>query len=75
MTFKSLYQLDLQDDSSSKEICLPYKTENRPGIGRVLIATRTIKPMELVLIDPGTVTGPNYTSKPVCLECLRPVNG
>ena len=67
--------LDLQDDSSSKEICLPYKTENRPGIGRVLIATRTIKPMELVLIDPGTVTGPNYTSKPVCLECLRPVNG
>ena len=66
-----------QDDesSASKEICLPYKTENRPGIGRVLIATRTIKPMELVLIDPGTVTGPNYTSKPVCLECLRPVNG
>ena len=68
-------KLTLQDDSSSKEICLPYKTENRPGIGRVLIATRTIKPMELVLIDPGTVTGPNYTTKPVCLECLRPVNG
>merc|ERR1719464_1973491 len=72
----NLHRVTIQeDDSSSKEICLPYKTENRPGIGRVLIATRTIKPMELVLIDPGTVTGPNYTSRPVCLECLRPVNG
>lgn len=58
-----------------EEVCLPFKTENRAGIGRVLIATRTIKPMELILVDPGTITGPNYTSRPVCLECLRPVNG
>ena len=31
--------------------------------------------MELILIDPGTVTGPNYTTKPMCLDCLKPVNG
>ena len=61
-----------QDDNGQ---CFPYQIENRPGIGRVLIATRTIKPMELILMDPGTVIGPNYTSKPTCLECLRPVNG
>ena len=59
----------------TRRICLPYKTENRPIIGRVLVATRTIKPMELILIDPGTVIGPNYTSKPTCLECLRLVDG
>ena len=26
-------------------------------------------------MDPGTVIGPNYTSKPTCLECLQPANG
>eukprot|EP00093_Oithona_nana_P005600 05600.XXX_90784_92820_1 [CDS] Oithona nana genome sequencing. len=63
------------DQAKTKEICLPYKVGNKPNIGRVLIATRTIKPMELILIDPGTVTGPNYTTKPMCLDCLKPVNG
>ena len=28
--------------------------------------------MELVLVDRGVVVGPNYTSPPVCLECLKP---
>ena len=28
--------------------------------------------MELVLVDPGTVVGPNYSSKPTCIECLHP---
>ena len=31
-----------------------------------------IKAMELVLVDPGTVVGPNYSSKPICIECLHP---
>jgi len=34
----------------------------------VLFATRDIKPLELILIDPGTVVGPNYKSLPVCLS-------
>merc|ERR1719402_1249550 len=29
--------------------------------------------MELILVDPGTVVGPNYSSQPVCLECLKEV--
>ena len=44
-----------------------------PGKGRVLFATRDIQAMELVLVDPGTVVGPNYSSQPVCLECLKEV--
>jgi hypothetical protein len=27
--------------------------------------------MDLVLVDPGTVVGPNYRSNKVCLECLK----
>ena len=41
------------------------------GKGRVLFATRDIRALDLVLIDPGTVVGPNYRSKKVCLECLK----
>ena len=43
--------------------------------GRILRATRPIKALEIVLVDPGTVVGPNYSSRPVCLECLMPVTG
>ena len=28
--------------------------------------------MELIMVDPGTVVGPNYSSKPICIECLKP---
>jgi len=44
-------------------------------VGRILVAARAIRPLELVLVDPGTLTGPNYSSVPVCLECLKPVSG
>ena len=36
------------------------------------IVIGNIKAMELVLVDPGTVVGPNYSSKPICIECLHP---
>ncbi len=55
--------------------CFPYRADYKEGIGRILVATRTIKPMELILVDPGTVKGPNYTTTPACLECLLPVSG
>jgi hypothetical protein len=41
------------------------------GKGRVLFATRDIRALDLILVDPGTVVGPNYRSKKVCLECLK----
>lgn len=63
------------DPNGSGWICFPYEAAYREGIGRVLVATRHIRPMELLLVDPGTCTGPNYSSKPVCLECLKFVNG
>ena len=39
-----------------------------PEKGRVLFAVRDISALELVLVDPGTVVGPNYKSEPVCLQ-------
>ena len=45
------------------------------GKGRILLATRDIKPLDLVLVDPGTVIGPNYRSRRVCLECLKLAEG
>ena len=53
--------------------CFPYRAGVVPGKGRVLFATRDVAPLELVLVDPGTVVGPNYKSEPVCLQCLRSV--
>ena len=58
---------------NGNDYCFPYQADNKEGIGRILRATRNIKAMDIVLIDPGTVVGPNYSSKPICLECLRPV--
>ena len=33
-----------------------------------MFAVRDISALELVLVDPGTVVGPNYKSEPVCLQ-------
>ena len=58
-----------------QDYCLPYRAGRLPGKGRVLFSTRDIRPLELILVDPGTVLGPNYKSEPVCLQCLRQVQG
>ncbi|TRY62157.1 hypothetical protein TCAL_03700 [Tigriopus californicus] len=66
------FQLHRLEDQS---YCCPYEVDVKAGIGRILRATRAIKAMEIVLIDPGTVVGPNYSSTPVCLDCLSSVDG
>ena len=41
-----------------------------------MVATRDIKAMEIILEeDKPAVSGPMYESRPVCLECLGPVDG
>ena len=41
-------------------------------LSNIHLSTGNIKAMELVMVDPGTVIGPNYSSKPICIECLHP---
>ena len=39
---------------------------------KYMVFSGNIKAMELIMVDPGTVVGPNYSSKPICIECLKP---
>eukprot|EP00095_Tigriopus_kingsejongensis_P008846 snap_masked-scaffold15_size728074-processed-gene-2.0 protein:Tk08846 transcript:snap_masked-scaffold15_size728074-processed-gene-2.0-mRNA-1 annotation:"protein isoform a" len=44
-------------------------------VGRFMVATRDIQPLELILEDSPAVFGPNHDTEPICLECLVPVDG
>jgi hypothetical protein len=48
--------------------CLPYRVAHRPGVGRVLVAVRDVKPGELAILDRAISVLPE--NQPVCLGCL-----
>ena len=43
-------------------------------VGKYLVATRDISPLDLILVDYPVAFGPNHDTAPVCLECLLPIN-
>ena len=55
--------------------CKPFKISHNETVGRYLVATRDIKPGELMLEDATLIMGPKTITEPVCLACYRPVNG
>ena len=57
------------------QYCLPFKVTYSPQVGRYLVASRDIKPLELVLWDTAAAVGPAADSVPVCLECFSKVDG
>ena len=67
--------VDHSKDNIVKEICFPFKVINSDVLGRHFIATRDIKPLELILVDPPAVVGPATKTKPVCIICLGPLVG
>ena len=60
------------NDKDKKYVGLPYKIENSEKFGRYFVATRDIKPLELILVDEPGVVGPATKTKPVCIVCLNP---
>lgn len=58
-----------------QELCLPFRIQYKEGVGRYIVATRDISPLEVILEDDPAVFGPNHDTEPVCLECLLPVDG
>ena len=44
-------------------------------VGRYLVATRDIEPLELIIEDEPAVFGPNHDTGPACMECLIPTDG
>ena len=55
--------------------CFPFRVRWRAGRGRCLVATRDIKPLELIMFDAAIAHGPKNLSKAVCLECGELVDG
>ena len=62
-----------------REYCFPYRISwNEVGGGHCVVATRNVRPLELVLFEWNLVVGPGLppppkSEPPPCSECLRPV--
>ncbi|XP_023337402.1 protein msta [Eurytemora carolleeae] len=63
-----------QDWSKHKGTCSPFKIVNKQGFGRYLVATRDIKPGEIIFTDYPMAVGPKQYTRPVCLGCHAPVS-
>jgi len=59
-----------------KNHCCAFKAcTSNLEMGRYIIATRDLKPGELILTESPIVIGPQAVTPPVCLACYKPVNG
>jgi len=56
-------------------LCLPYRVIWREDVGRCVVATRDIKPLELIIQDEAVVIGPQYEAEATCVQCLGRVDG
>ena len=59
------------DWKTHKPKCSPMRVANDDKIGRHYVATRNIKPGEVVLKEAPLVIGPSQATPPVCLGCLQ----
>lgn len=66
-----------KDWPSHRKKCSPFKITHKPGYGRYLLATRDIKPGEIILEEMPVTAGPKQYTPPVCLGChkLVPLTG
>lgn len=55
--------------------CYPFIVKTSPDVGRYCVATRDIKPCELILKEDPAALGPYNKPKPVCLQCFKQVDG
>ena len=57
-----------EDSKGNNRKCNAFKMNQNDDVGRFLVATRQIRPQEIVLKDPPLIIAPQ--SLPVCLICL-----
>eukprot|EP00092_Neocalanus_flemingeri_P038962 GFUD01042416.1.p1 GENE.GFUD01042416.1~~GFUD01042416.1.p1 ORF type:complete len:551 (+),score=82.13 GFUD01042416.1:176-1828(+) len=57
-----------------KSSCCAYKVCSSPELGRYLVATRDLKPGEMVISETPLVIGPQAVTIPICLACYKPAN-
>jgi len=58
-----------------ENFCFPFMVEKKEGVGRYVVATRDIEPLELIMWDNAAALGPRMGCPPVCLQCLKSCNG
>ncbi|XP_068215548.1 SET domain-containing protein SmydA-8-like [Palaemon carinicauda] len=58
-----------------KGSCMLYVIEVHPVYGRYCVATRDIKPGEIIMKEAPVVVGPRSMMTPLCLGCHRTVTG
>lgn len=69
ITYCSNDHLDKHKSNSGE--CLPLKVEYEKSCGKFCVATKDIKPFEIILEDVATAWGTYDDSKPLCLSCLN----
>ena len=67
------FQIHRKEKDAKSEKCWPFKIGKDEVKGNVMVASRDIQAGETILEEQPAVWGPNNKSKPVCLECLKPV--
>lgn len=60
-----------QDWKDHKPRCSPLKVCHNEKIGRHYVATRNIKPGEIILRESPLIIGPSQVTGPVCVGCLK----
>lgn len=72
--FQSFYcskEHQKQDWPTHKTHCAPIKMCQNDKVGRFYVATRDIKPGEIVLREAPLVVGPSQATPPVCVGCFK----
>lgn len=60
-----------KDWKTHKLQCSPMRVSFNDKVGRYYVATRNIKPGEIVLREAPLVIGPSQVTPPVCVGCLQ----
>ncbi|XP_066992454.2 SET domain-containing protein SmydA-8 [Anabrus simplex] len=61
------------DWKGHRDTCRPFKVAHNDVLGRHLVATRDIKPGEVLLKEVPLIAGPPQITAPVCLGCYKPL--
>lgn len=75
ITFYCSKEHQKQHWKKHKTNCCAYKVCSSSTLGRYVIATRDLKPGELVLSECPTVMAPMAFTIPICLSCYKTVDG
>ena len=57
--------------SKDGSFCYPWTVERRDGVGRILVAVRDIKHLEVILEDEPVGLSPTQDTPELCLQCFK----